>query len=107
MKTKFDLLDAKQVAERLNISVRLAQRHMHDRVIETVDVSGGGKLLMLRVRPEALEAFIRQRTRETETGAPELRIIKPKKRKTVMAGAAWPESADGKIPDRKISVRKR
>ena len=96
------LLDAKAVAGRLGISVRLAQRHMHDRVIETIDVSGGGKQTLLRVRPEALEKFIKQRTRqpEDEERAPELRLIKPKQKYAKKLGGLYPRPVDGRIPKR-------
>jgi hypothetical protein len=96
MSNKNPLLNAKQVAKRLNVSLRLAQRLMQE--MRTIDVGAGGKNKFLRVREADFEAFIRQRTKEPESPAPELTVAQPKRRPKL---TVYPPLIDGRIPNRR------
>jgi len=97
MQDKGQLLTAKQIAERLNVSLRLAQRLMKE--MKPVNVGAGVKQQFLRVKPAELEAWINRRVKEPEPAAVELQLIKPTRRPKL--NPLYPPPINGRIPNRR------
>lgn len=96
MKQPDPLLDCKQIAERLNVSTRLAYELMRE--MRPLNV-GHGKRKTLRVQPEELERWIQAHTVQPEYGR--LEIVKPpKKRPKRVDYAASELTPEGKLPYR-------
>lgn len=85
------LLTAKDVAERLQVNIRTAQRIVHS--IPHVNVGNGKKNEFLRVTEEMLERYIEERTVLPAQ-------LPPRKRRAVPVLRAYGEDFD-KIPRRK------
>lgn len=96
MQSKPALLDAEQVAERLNVSSRLARQLMLE--MNPVDVGAGGKYKFWRVKPSELDAFIARREMPAKEEPLTLKLLKPMRRPKVYPGFIQP--IDGKIPTR-------
>jgi hypothetical protein len=96
------LLDAKQIAERLNVSVRLAHELMQE--MNPVNVSSKTKNKLWRVIPTELEAWIIRRTRQPDYG--KLEIVPPPRRKRAPAFYTKCElTPEGLIPYRHSNPR--
>ena len=90
------LLDAKQVAARLSISLRLAQELIPE--MQPINVSSGSKRKLWRVRTSELEAWQQRRTQLPDYSRPQ---IVPQRRKPphTRRPAGW-------APGQKIPYRK-
>jgi hypothetical protein len=99
MQDKGQLLTAKQIAERLNVSLRLAQRLMKE--MKPVNVGAGVKQQFLRVKPAELEAWINRRVKEPEPAGPmpELKLIRPRRKPKL--NPFCPPPINGRIPNRR------
>jgi len=97
------LLDAKQIAEQLNVSVRLAHELMQE--MNPVNVSSKTKNKLWRVMPSELEAWIIRRTRQPDYGKLEL-VPPPRKKRPRVDYAACGLTPEGLIPYRHTERKK-
>ncbi len=96
------LLDAKQIAEQLNVSVRLAHELMQE--MNPVNVSSKTINKLWRVIPTELEAWIIRRTRQSDYGKLEL-IPPPRRKRTPAFYTKCGLTPEGLIPYRHSSPR--
>ena len=97
MQSKPALLDAEQVAERLNVSPRLAHRLMLE--MNPIDVGAGDKHKFWRVKPSELDAWVERRVQVAESTPPTLTLIKNTRRPKPIPGMIQP--INGRIPNRR------
>ena len=96
------LLDVKQIAERLSISIRLASSLMRE--MHPINVGSGKKHLLLRVRAADFEAWMQQRIQQPEYGSFDLVPQRSAHKRTYYADSGL--TPEGKIPYRKPDYKR-